>query len=298
MKITTNSKLEEQRSHGREGFPFAVYYENYENYQDKTIGIHWHEEIEFNLVLSGEVEAQIDGRSYRLSAGDGIFVNSNALHMTYALSDDQNVQQYSILYLPEFIAAANTSIYQSQIATIIFRKELSAYPLYRSDSKASKVLAVLNELATSVLQQKDKNDLEIHIMVCNLWTKLQPLLLAVFASENHQIINTIHQERTKKMLSFIQEHYYEKLDVEEIAAAADISRSECFRCFRNQVRKKPIEYLNEYRLKQAAKKLVTTSKSISEIAQECGFDHQSYFGKLFKESFHMTPAAYRRHILR
>ncbi len=298
MKISTNSKLEEQRNHGREGFPFAVYYEDYENYQDKTIGIHWHEEFEFNLVLSGEIEAQIDGQTYHLQTGDAIFVNSNALHMTYAMSAGEPVQQYSVLFLPEFVSAANTSIYMNRIAPIICRKNISAYPLYNSDPGSAAVLTYLIELASSVQQKKVTDDLELHIMVCNLWMILQPLLLSGNDSEALNNMNTIHQERTKRMLSFLQGHYSEKLGVEDIAAAADISRSECFRCFRTHVRKKPIEYLNEYRLKQASKMLVTTTKSISEIAQECGFDHQSYFGKQFKANYHMTPAAYRKQVIK
>jgi AraC-like DNA-binding protein len=96
------------------------------------------------------------------------------------------------------------------------------------------------------------------------------------------------------MLLFIKLHYDEKLEVDDIAASAGISRSECFRCFRNQLSKKPIEFLNEYRLQQAAVKLKSTTKSICEIAQECGFVHQSYFGKQFKAFYHVTPAEYRK----
>ncbi|MBP1754289.1 MAG: AraC family transcriptional regulator [Firmicutes bacterium] len=296
MRIYTNSKLEEQRSHGREGFPFVVYSENYEDYQDGTIGIHWHEEFEFNLILSGEIEAQVDGRTYHLQAGDGIFFNSNALHMSYSVSPDQDVKQHSILFLPEFLAATNTSIYIKGVAPLICRKELSAYPLYSTIPEDAAILKLLNE--TSILDQyKDgRNDLAIHIKICIVWEMLQSIFAQAFDTKPSLGINSIHQERTKRMLSFIQEHYDEKIVVDDIAASADISRSECFRCFRTQVRNKPIEYLNEYRLAQAAKRLMATSKSISEIAQECGFDHQSYFGKQFKARYHMTPAAYRKQI--
>ena len=293
MRINTNSELEEQRIHGREGFPFVIYYEDYRNYQDQTISIHWHEELEFNLVISGEIEARIDGICYPLKAGDGIFINSNALHATHSLSKEDNVLQYSILFLPEFIAATDTSIFQDSIAPILFQKQLAAYPLYYKDPEHAAILSILRE-AASLEQSKERNtDLELHIKMCMLWMQLYRLI-SKNDKEKPSVSSQIHQERTKKMLSFIQLHYFEKIEVEDIAASAGISRSECFRCFRNQVRKKPIEYLNDYRLKQAAKELVLTSKSISEIAQDCGFDHQSYFGKQFKAMYQITPAAYRK----
>jgi AraC-like DNA-binding protein/mannose-6-phosphate isomerase-like protein (cupin superfamily) len=294
MRINTNSNLEEQRHHGREGFPFVIYSEDYQNYQDRTISIHWHEELEFNLVISGEIDAHIDGNRYRLEAGDGIFINSNALHTTYALSKEETVRQYSILFLPEFLAASSSSIFRESIAPILVQKQQTAYPLYHSTQEHIPILKLLNE-AASPEQESDRTlDLELHIKMCTVWVLLHRLLDQSIDAESSNSSNSIQQERTKKMLSYIQMHYNEKIEVDDIAASAGISRSECFRCFRNQVTKKPIEYLNEYRLQQAAKALVMTSKSISEIAQECGFDHQSYFGKQFKEMYHITPAAYRK----
>ncbi len=293
MKINTNEQLEEQRSHGREGFPFAIYTEDYQNYQDHTISIHWHEELEFNLVITGEIEAHIDGNRYLLKAGDGIFINANALHTTRSLSPKDTVQQYSILFLPEFLAAANTSIFRESIAPILMHRQLTAFPLDQANQDHAAILNILFETACLERKRDRITDMELHIKMCMLWILLNRLLSITYDAKSGQS-NTIHQERTKKMLSYIQLHYNEKIDVNDIAASAGISRSECFRCFRNQVRKKPIEYLTEYRLGQAAKELVMTSKTICEIALDCGFDHQSYFGKQFKAMYQVTPAAYRK----
>ncbi len=293
MRINTNSTLEEQREHGRDGFPFAIYHVDYQDYQDHTVGIHWHEEFEFNLVLSGEIEARIDGECYHMKAGDGIFINSNALHTTNSLSPKGAVQQYSILFLPDFIAASNTSIFRTSIAPILLQNQLSAYPLYHTNEKHAAIISMLHDIALLEKEEDRNTELELHIKICKLWVLLQHHILKDYEAKTPSY-NAVHQERTKKMLSYIQRNFSDKIEVDDIAAYAGISRSECFRCFRNQVKKRPIEYLNEYRLEQAARELVMSSKSISEIAQECGFDHQSYFGKQFKEIYHITPAAYRR----
>lgn len=294
MKINTNSQLEELRNHGQEDFPFVVYSEDYKNYQNGKIGIHWHEELEFDLVVSGEIEALIDGIRYRLQAGDGIFINANALHMTYTLPKEPAVRQYSIVFLPEFLASINTSIYRNNIAPILYQKQLIAYPLYNSNQEHAPILSLLKK-ASLLAQRKDQgNDMALHITMCTVWMLLHKVLCNSQNTQSCSVSNSINQERAKKMLLFIKLHYDEKLEVEDIAASAGISRSECFRCFRNQLSKKPIEFLNEYRLQQAAIKLKSTTKSICEIAQECGFVHQSYFGKQFKAVYHVTPAEYRK----
>ncbi|HPJ00729.1 MAG TPA: helix-turn-helix transcriptional regulator [Enterococcus sp.] len=73
-----------------------------------------------------------------------------------------------------------------------------------------------------------------------------------------------------------------------------VSRSECFRCFKKFTNKKPMEYINEYRLFQASKLLKLTPLSIEEITKKCGFSTSSYFGKQFKEVYGVTPLHYRK----
>ena len=55
----------------------------------------------------------------------------------------------------------------------------------------------------------------------------------------------------------------------------------------------PMEYLTTLRLAKARELLMSTQKSILEIAVETGFGNSSYFGKLFKQQHHMTPKQYR-----
>ena len=95
------------------------------------------------------------------------------------------------------------------------------------------------------------------------------------------------------MLSFIYENYQNEISVEDIANAANISKSECFRCFRSMIEKKPIEFLNEYRLKKALELLTAADMPVTEVSLSCGFGHISYFGKLFREVYGMSPREYR-----
>ena len=101
-------------------------------------------------------------------------------------------------------------------------------------------------------------------------------------------------ERMKQMLQFIYSQYSEPIGLDEIAAAAGISPRECTRCFHRSIDRPPIRFLIEYRAQMAAMKLERTGDSISSIAEQCGFLSDSYFGKIFKEIYGLTPRDYRK----
>ena len=101
-------------------------------------------------------------------------------------------------------------------------------------------------------------------------------------------------ERAREILAYMYAHYHEKITVEDISKHVAISRSECFRCFKRVTGKKPVEYLNDYRLLKAAQLIRETEKSIEEISSICGFASASFFGKVFKEKYGKTPMQFRR----
>lgn len=55
-----------------------------------------------------------------------------------------------------------------------------------------------------------------------------------------------------------------------------------------------IDYLNDYRLTMASRMLVASEASVLSIAQEVGIDNMSYFNRVFKRKFGMTPRDFRK----
>ena len=84
----------------------------------------------------------------------------------------------------------------------------------------------------------------------------------------------------RKIISYVNEHYTEKLSLEEVANQVGFSREYFCRFLR---------YLNEVRISHAGRILMNTDKSISEVMQESGFTNQTIFNRLFKEIYGMTP---------
>ena len=83
-------------------------------------------------------------------------------------------------------------------------------------------------------------------------------------------------DRIKRMLQYIQDHYAEDVSVDQIAASASISASECLRCFHDMIGTTPNQYLRDRRAQRAAELLCGTGLSVTEIAGQCGFQDGSY----------------------
>lgn len=96
------------------------------------------------------------------------------------------------------------------------------------------------------------------------------------------------------MVSYLYQHYSEKITLDDIAASGHVSRSKCCRIFKHYLQQSPIDFLNAYRLKVSCSLLASTDKSITEIALACGFNHLSYFSKYFAENYGCTPREYRK----
>lgn len=95
------------------------------------------------------------------------------------------------------------------------------------------------------------------------------------------------------MLGYIEEHYGEELDISQAAGMCFYSQSHFMKYFKQYTGQSFVNYLNDYRLSRAGGFLRTTGDTVTEIAGRCGFDNLSYFNRLFRRKYGMTPKEYR-----
>lgn len=101
-------------------------------------------------------------------------------------------------------------------------------------------------------------------------------------------------EKMKRIIKYIETNYASKISIEEMADALDLSQSHFMKFFKNTMGTTFTEYLNDYRLTMASRLLISSEASILDIAAEVGFDNLSYFNRLFKKRFYVTPREYRK----
>lgn len=249
---------------------------------------HWHEELEFGYVVSGQIEMTLADRSYTIKKNQGYFTNSNALTCCRKAEASDTALVYTHMFHPVFLGGHFKSIFETKyMDPVIHNRNIDALIFRGTTSDQKLLLQKLNQ--ASALQHKT----DVEFQTRNLFSEIWLLLLNEIRVQPSHTVNFQSQERLQNMLAFIHQHYEDRLTLPEIAAAASVSTRECIRCFRNTINRTPVEYLMEYRMNMARKYLKETEMSVTDISLHCGFSSNAYFGKIFREKFGMTPLQYR-----
>lgn len=97
----------------------------------------------------------------------------------------------------------------------------------------------------------------------------------------------------KKALEHIDENYARQISLEELCAVSGVSKQHLCRLFRLRLGARPVEYIMKRRISAAKELLVSTDKTVEEIAEETGFCTGSYFCKMFRRYEGMTARQFK-----
>ena len=98
----------------------------------------------------------------------------------------------------------------------------------------------------------------------------------------------------KKICRDIEMHFSGELSLKREAQLYFLNEKYVGRLFRRETGLTFHEYLNRVRLTHALQQLQKTQKTVLEISLESGFQNVTYFNRIFKETFEMTPIQYRQ----
>ena len=99
--------------------------------------------------------------------------------------------------------------------------------------------------------------------------------------------------RVQKVKEYINSHYAEPLSLPQVASVAGMSPVAFSRFFRVRTGRTFSDYIIDIRLGYAARMLVDSTKNVSEICYECGFNNVSNFNRTFKAKRGYTPREFR-----
>lgn len=280
--------LLETLTHPNELFPMSEFVDHFDSFSNGGFPSHWHPELEFQLILKGSAEYVINGTSYLVKEGDALYIAPEVIH--HAKQTRRGTIGYNIVLSPQLLTNVLRAVNCVQYAA----KLTSGYSdalLISSDSKHG--FRILERLRKMYYADTTQNDNELFMLenLLGIWRHLITLLPHQETSASTNKI--IREYRMKAMLAYIHRNYSEPISVSDLADAANISSTECFRCFSELSETTPVEYVNQYRLLQASQLLLDTDQSIAEICFSTGFGSTSYFTKQFKRRYGMTPRAYR-----
>lgn len=247
--------------------------------------MHWHEDLQLIYVLSGTIKAQTLDSFVDVHAGEGLFINKNIVHYIQRL---ENCHYNSFIFPAYFLEFYPGSPAKEFVDSLTANEQLSFIHFMPTIDWHKKIIEQLQQL---VQIEKDKTDFyvyEILVRLSALWLLMRKN--TILPQEQRESI--VHL-RMQKIFRFIEEHYAEDITLADLSVSANISKSECSRCFKLSMNTTPYKYLTEYRLSKAAQLLKRTNESIGNIAASVGFHQMSHFGKCFREKTGYSPKAYR-----
>lgn len=290
--IPIDSNNHELSSHGTYDFPIAIYNDQLDKNLIGFVNLHWHEEIQFSYVTKGSVEFIVNQKSYHLNEGQGIFINSECLHMAKPISRPDSTF-ICINIHPRFLSSHAGSIIENKYTKPLISENSLPVILLLGNTEYEK--DVLNKLLflINIFNKKEENyELEVLIVTLQIFNILYSKFYVT--SQNNIKDKTVTQERLKNILSYIHLNYNKKIRLSDISNFANISAGECCRLFRNNKLQSPIEYLITFRLNKSIELLESTTLSISDISEKVGFGSVSYFIEKFRKQVGCTPLEYKK----
>ena len=288
--ILVDSARRELEKHGTETFPMTVNHDDLWSFEGKNVPIHWHNDLEINLIREGEAIFQVYQKSYRVRTGEGFLLNRNVPH-SCSSPGNEHVRYSTILVRPDFLYGD----FGSDVERKCFQPFLqnSAIPciyLTGFDENGKEILQKLNQVEEAFDRKRFCYELKIKGLLCEVFAMIlygHRQELTKFVPANLQEL-----ERLEKMLNYLNMHFTEVISLQDLADQVHLSREVCCRLFKKMTGKTITGYLEEYRVNKSFSLVQSGQYSMTQITEMVGFSNPSRFASAFRKRFGCNPGEY------
>lgn len=273
----------ELKQHGTEDFPFELY-RVFEEHPKYEMAFHWHSNLEMIRVLKGDLALTLDNRPCVLTAGEVAFINSETVHG----ATPNNCAYECIVFNLAFLKTGNS-------ACDGFIENLLTHNGFLNERPTDQEIVALVHRVFEEIGCGEKGS---PFKVIGLMYELLGEIQRKNEFNSHLPPSSVHDEKKvvklKTVLKFIRENFAKDISLEDMAAVAGLSCKYFCKFFKDMTGTTPVNYLLAYRIERAARRLLGTDLSVTQIAYDCGFNDVSYFIKTFKAFKRVSPKEYRR----
>ena len=291
MQIITNQFQKELKQHGNEQFPFLVSYQKLSEYESGSFMWHWHPEIEITYVQKGTMCYKVNHIVYHLKEGDIVFNNSGALH-SGTMENQKDCAYIPVTFDSRLIYGFFQSTVNSKyVDPVIQDSMLPAICIDQSEPWHKPFREYLLRIIDLDEKKPDFYELDITICLQSMW---RLLLEHITYEPQASRENSLEYDRIKKILSYIEENYQNKITLNDIAGHIHLCESECTRLFKRHMNTTLFAFLQEYRIERSLE-FLQDDQPVSAVADKAGFSDPNYYSKVFAKIKGCSPQEYRNH---
>lgn len=284
-----NRFMHEQLSINEHNPIIARYYD----YNRFTYPWHFHSEYEIIYVENGNGERFVADHMGEFNSGEIILLGSNLPHymrsapeyfsenctkrvngvviqfhkdfMTYAINNYIDLKP-----IKEILDLSRRGIHFPKPGNEDIVERIQSLPIYKGIDRIINLLLLLNSMAKSVNK------------------------LPLGSSQFNNSLSMFSDDRLEKILSYINYHYTEKIELDTVAAMIPMNTTAFCRYFKDKSGKTFMDYILDLRVGYACKLLSGIPKDITEICIASGFNSTTHFNRIFKRKTGLTPTEYRK----
>ena len=255
-----------------------------------TYPLHQHKEYELNFIEHGKGVRRIVGDSVE-EIGDYelVLIGGEDLEHVWEQGSctSKDIREITIQFSGDIFGSELLS--RNQFASIKKMLARAGHGLSFSLNSIMKIYSILNTIASE--QERFIQFLKFLYVLYELSVSDDSRVLAS-SSFAHSAKST-ESRRVQKVKQYIDDNYSKPLKLDEIADLVGMSPVAFSRFFRRRTDRTLSDYIVDIRLGHAARMLVDTTKNVSEICYECGFNNLSNFNRAFKAKRNYTPREFR-----
>jgi AraC-like DNA-binding protein len=259
-------------------FPIRLYSQS--TYLEQA---HHHIEYEILYIDKGSVEFGLEESVTVVHEGDVIFMHPGTNHYVKKIEDTE-YHYYAMVF--------DSSVLGNQGEPV--RNTLDSIRVSRFIKLPDAVLMKLRDATIFVKEETFGHELFVKsvlydIISCVLLTNQYVEISDNLRTEKGHTVNAIDVT-----LNYIRDHYRENISLDDVLKITSYSKSHFIRLFKKNMGMNLTDYINKYRIEKSCLELIYTSKNVTEIATENGFNTVQYFSKTFKTYMKCTPKQYQR----
>lgn len=249
--------------------------------------LHFHEEIEITWIIKGQGNRFV-GDSIESFEENDLLILGNSLPHCW-INHKNQIEDCKAIVLQFRQDFMGTEIWQ--------KPEFQSLSLFFTNiRKGLQFLGNTKKLRDLILEVKNNEGLKrlfslfILLQEMQNWETKKTLASEGFTQYHPQ---KTQLKRIEETFSYLHKHFKEEIKLEDLADKLHMSKSAFCHFFKNNTGKTFSTMLNEMRLAYACRLLIESDKNIAQIAYESGYQNLSYFNKVFRTKYKMSPRAYK-----
>ena len=269
-------------------FPFSMYKESGEG---RIINSRSHKtSMEIVEVTAGAVMVQIGTELVGAEEGDFLYIPPSMTFRVDAATETASVRG---MIFDTSIIEENLENFDSEIFYMFYVQSKNKITVFGKEHPVNPTLKRFMQESDDEYSEKEIcYKLPIRANIYHMMTAL----LRYYCGSKNELDRMIYHNvlRLRPVISYIDEHFKEKIYIEELSAMINVSPDYFTKMFKESIGKTPIDYINGMRVNCAMELLCSTDMPMTDIADSIGFCNPNYFHKIFKQYMETSPLAYRK----